>query len=68
MSEQIILKELRSMKTKMVEMDKELHRLREEFEDTHMSIEERETLFNALDDEKNGKTVSLAEMRKRLGF
>lgn len=67
MTEQAILKELNSVKSKMAQMDKELRLLREEFEDAHLNADDKRAIAAALEDEKNRKTVSLAEVRKRLG-
>jgi len=66
--ERKILDELASVKSKLVEMDKELHGLREDFAETHLTEEERKKIADALAEEKEGKTVSLAEMKKQLGF
>lgn len=63
-----ILEELQSVKNKITEMDGELHSLREEFQDTHMSEHERAIFAKSLDEESKGKTVSLAEMKRRFGF
>ncbi len=65
---QQILEELQSVKTKLTEMDAELHNLREDFQDTHMSEGEWASFTKALEDESKGKTVPLAEMKRRLGF
>ena len=53
---------------KLTEMDAELHNLREYFHDAHMSEGERASFTKALEDESKGKTVPLAEMKRRLGF
>jgi hypothetical protein len=66
--ERKILGELASVKSKLSEMDKELHGLREDFADTHLTEEERKKIADALAEEKEGKTTSLAEMKKQLGF
>lgn len=66
--EQRILDELKSVKEKVAEIDKELHQLREDFADTHLSDEERRMLAKALKEEQEGKTVPLAEVEKRLGL
>ncbi len=63
--EQRILEELEVVKTKVIEMDNELHRLREDFDDTHMSGEERRILAEALEEESQGKTISLENVKKR---
>ncbi|HLC20106.1 MAG TPA: hypothetical protein VJK72_04250, partial [Candidatus Nanoarchaeia archaeon] len=58
--------ELKSVKAKMEQLDREVHELRADFEDTHLSTEEKKLLIDTLDDEAKGKTVSLSQMRKRL--
>lgn len=61
-----ILNELKAVKAKVFEMDKEIHKLREDFADSHMSEDDRNALGEALEDERKGENISLAEMRKRL--
>lgn len=58
-----VMDDLEFLKEKVQEMDKELHQLREEFADTHMTEEERKLFAEALEEERKGQTVSLAEMR-----
>ncbi len=65
---QQILDELQSVKAKLTEMDAELHNLREDFQEAHMSEGERDIFAKSLDDEAKDKTVSLAEMKRRIGF
>ena len=45
-----------------------LHRLGEEFEDTHLSEEERTMLGEALEEERKGETVSLERLKRELGY
>lgn len=66
--EKKILEELTFVKAKVVELDREMHSLREDFEDTHLSEEERKMLVEALEEEREGKTVSISDVKKRLGF
>lgn len=66
--EQQILDEVRVVKGKIIEIDRELHRLREEFEDTHLSEEERTMLGEALEEERKGETVSLERLKRELGY
>ncbi len=61
-----ILEEIGSVKAKINEMDKEIHRLREDFADAHLSEKERAMLTDALEDEKQGMTISLKDVEKRL--
>ncbi|VVB81574.1 Uncharacterised protein [uncultured archaeon] len=63
-----ILEELEVVKTKVAEMDDELHRLRDDFADTHMSGEERRILAEALEEGRQGKTVSLENVKKHLNL
>lgn len=64
----MILEELQFVKTKVFAIDKELHRLREDFEDTHMNASEKKLFSEALEAEKRGKTISLSEAKKKLGL
>ncbi|HLF54573.1 MAG TPA: hypothetical protein VI612_02540 [Candidatus Nanoarchaeia archaeon] len=66
--EKKILAELKSVKAKVAEMDKELHLLREDFSDTHLSEEERKMVAEALEEVRQGKTVPLEVVKKRLGL
>ncbi len=50
----------------MFDPKKELHEFKEEYADTHLTEEERKMLAEALEEEKQGKTVSLADIKKRL--
>jgi hypothetical protein len=63
-----VLDELKLVKKAMSKMSRELHKLREDFEDTHMSEDDRKALLAALEDEKNGDTVSTQELRQQLGL
>lgn len=63
-----ILEELRFMRGKVIEIDEELHNLREDFTDAHLSREEVGLVAEALKDELAGKTVSLKDVKKRLAL
>jgi hypothetical protein len=63
-----VLDEIQAVKTKVDEMDKELHLLREEFKETHLTEEERKLIAEALDEECKGKTTSLEHLKKQLGI
>ncbi|MEK6823183.1 MAG: hypothetical protein AABY13_05110 [Nanoarchaeota archaeon] len=65
---QKILDEIKFVRAKVTEIDRELHDLREEFADAHLSEQERKMLLNALEEEREGKTIGLAEMQRRLGL
>ncbi|MDP4012322.1 MAG: hypothetical protein Q8R00_01840 [Candidatus Nanoarchaeia archaeon] len=60
-----ILEELKLVKKKVSDLDRELHIFREEYVDTHLSKEERETLKNAFEEDKQEKTIPLADIDKR---
>ena len=62
------MSELQFVKAKVVEMDKELHDLREAFADTHLSEEERNIFAETLKEEQQGKTIPIHEVKKRLGL
>ncbi len=66
--ERQILDELRFVKSKVLDLDKAFHRLRESFEDAHLSEEERRLVARALKEEQEGKTIPLATVKKRLGL
>ena len=61
-----VLDELKAVKKTVTEMNRELHKLREDFEDAHLSEDDRKALIAALDDEKYGRTVSGVSLRKQL--
>ncbi len=63
--EKKILEELTFVRAKVVELDKEIHSLREDFEDTHLGEEERKMLAEALEEEREGKTVPIAGVKLR---
>lgn len=65
---QKFIEEFKFVKAKVIEMDKELQRLREDFADTHLSKSELRSFAKALEEEKLGKTVSLNVLKKRLRF
>lgn len=67
-AEQKLLQDMDFVKSKIVEMDKELHKLREDFEDTHLTEEDRKALAEALEDARQGRTIPLSEVKKKFGF
>ena len=62
------MQELAFVRSKVIEIDKELHDLREDFADTHLSKEEQKLLAGALQEEHEGKNISHKELKKRLGL
>ena len=63
-----ILEELKLVREKVDGMDRDLHDLREDFDDTHLSAEERKLMSAALEEEAQGKTVSASELAKLVGL
>lgn len=62
-----ILHELKAVKERVSQLDVSFQKLREEFGESHMTGEERKMVAEALEEERLGKTVSLAAVKKRLG-
>ena len=52
-------KELRNLK-------REFHELKEGYADAHLTEEERKLIAKAIEEEKQGKTISLADLKKHL--
>ncbi len=67
-TEQKILEELHTVKTKVIEIDAELHRIREDFIDARLSEEEKALVEQALAEEERGETVSIAQIKKKRGL
>jgi len=59
MTENQIMQELKNLK-------RELHEFKEEYADTHLTEEEREMVAKSIEEEKQGKTISLADLKKHL--
>ena len=62
-----LVEELHILKQKVAVLDQEMHALRQEYNDSHLTSEEQFDLAEALVAEKTGKAVSLSELKKRLG-
>lgn len=63
-----ILEELHVVRSKVDALDKEVARLREDYNDKHLSKNEAILLAEALEEEKNGKTISATALKKKLGL
>ena len=63
-----LLEELHSVKSKVDALDKEVAQLREDYNDKHLSKTEVVLLAEAFNDEKSSKTISAAQLKKKLGL
>lgn len=61
-----IAEDMKFVKEKVAEIDKELHKLREEFEEAHLTDEEQELLAKAREEYRKGKTKPLEQLEKEL--
>ena len=66
MFNQKILEELKFVREKVSEIDKEIHNLREDFSDSMLSRDDLLSLEKARREYKEGKTKTLEQVRRKL--